>query len=126
MKISDISAAIWALKNIFYDLDQENAGFVRMKDILSALSSASWPRDAAVSASAVFDRMTVDLLRNLGARLADGGSGDGGGDGGGSGVEDGVPCLVNCIQYLLNPGVSKPMNKHRSCDNQLQAIGSMI
>ncbi len=117
MEVSYLPAAIWALKSIFYDLDQENVGFVRMKDILCALWSASWPRVPVVSANAASDgetkgkgeaRMPIELLRGIGAGLAEGGDDGGGGDGGGGedGVEDGRASLVNYIQHLLSPTVS--------------------
>lgn len=95
---------------MFYDLDQENAGFVRMKDILSALSNASWPRAASDGETKGGGevRIPIDLLRGLGARLMEGGGGDGGSDGGGGddGVEDGRARLVNYIKHLLNWRVS--------------------
>lgn len=38
-----MSAAVWALKAVFYTVDRGSAGLVRVEDILAALSDARWP-----------------------------------------------------------------------------------
>lgn len=106
---------VWALKSTFYDLDQENAGFVRIGDMLSALSRVYWPPDATVSGSTAHDEetngggdagMLVDVLRGLGVGVAEGGYGCGHGGGESSPRGIGLACPLRYIQHILNPRVS--------------------
>lgn len=44
-----MAEAVWALKAIFYAIDHGLVGFVRVEDILTALSDSRWARGASAS-----------------------------------------------------------------------------
>ena len=119
---------VWALKSTFYYLDQENAGFVRLEDILSALSRVYWPPDATVSGSTAHDEetngggdagMLVDVLRGLGVGVAEGGYGCGRGGDDSSSRRIGLACPLRYIQHLLNPRVSFMCNSFPTCEAKI-------
>lgn len=41
-KISDLSVGVWAMKSVFYGLDPDNTGFVRLEDILIGAARDRW------------------------------------------------------------------------------------
>lgn len=48
-----MAVAVWVMKGIFYGLDPNDAGFVRVDDMMGALAQAEWPRDVSAPAAPV-------------------------------------------------------------------------